>query len=417
MKEKKRTKELEFQKDYDELQRVANMIDVKEVEYKEKLEELENEKVEFQRQVYYSLYHLILYLKHNLHWQCRYQALSYDSSLKRKSEELIALVHEFQQFKDYVSSSMIETYQLQALEEEYRRETVPRAEFHQLSEKLSLLRSECRLNLVSKEEFESILRERDEVFNDNRAHQNRIQELLKEKKMLEEKSMESSVLIESLEGQVRVVVYSHLIHMHTPTVLAFLISFFCCILYWWKIDAQKGSIEKVRLENINLKKEVDQLKGILEDGMILVDNISRQLEIMCFILYLTGGPVAEKLRNENENIKFSLRKAQSGEETLRSQLIISENSLAKSHNAEKEIGIRVLNFLSVLSHILPSSSLIIGQSIIWFLTFLLIFYSSLYAQIICYHHLRYQDSAKLHIKICKLITLIYLPAIICDGQD
>ena len=51
MREKKKTKELEFQRDYDDLQRAANLLDTKEEEYKRKFIILEQEKLELQRQV------------------------------------------------------------------------------------------------------------------------------------------------------------------------------------------------------------------------------------------------------------------------------------------------------------------------------------------------------------------------------
>ena len=62
--------------------------------------------------------------------------------------------------------------------------------------------------------------------------------------------------------------------------------------------------------------------------------------------------MAASLREELEEMKMTLRRARSGEETLRIQLQESENSLAKSHSAEKEIGIRVRNQCTLSSIIL-----------------------------------------------------------------
>ena len=106
----------------------ANLLEVKEEEFKQKVQRIESEKNEIEKRL-----------------------LTIEASESQKTKELIAIVKEYHEFKQYVSMHTVAVEEMDALEGRIRQETVPLSEFHGLVEKLNTLRTQCRLNLVSKE--------------------------------------------------------------------------------------------------------------------------------------------------------------------------------------------------------------------------------------------------------------------------
>lgn len=180
MKDKRKEKDREYQSDFEDLQNAAKLMSIKESEFNHKATSLEKEKDELVRAM-----------------------ASMQTSENRKSEELMAIVKEYHHFKEFVSSNMVEAYQLEILEEQNRRDFVPLSEFHHLSEKLNSLRSECRLNLVSKEEFESVKNERDSALYEKKACEEEIKGYKLEKLRSGEVLTEKKVHMEALEAQLQ----------------------------------------------------------------------------------------------------------------------------------------------------------------------------------------------------------------------
>ena len=210
MKDKRREKEYQYHKDFEELQTAANLIDIKEEQFKQKLNTINTEKHELEKRL-----------------------LTIEASEKQKTDELISLVREYNEFKNYVSIHMVAVAEMDSLEERIKQDTVPLSEFHDLIEKLNTLRSQCRLNLVSKEEYDSIQNDRDGLHRTNLILHDKITLLEKEKKCSNERVIENHAREETLHGE---------------------------------ISMLNTMITNLRDENSKMNIEVNDLKSVTADG-------------------------------------------------------------------------------------------------------------------------------------------------------
>ena len=210
MKDKRRERECQYQKDFEDLQTAANLIQVKEEQFKQQVNKINADRHDLEKRL-----------------------LIIEASEAQKSEELISLVKEYNEFKQYVSTHMVAIEEMDSLEERMRKETIPLSEFHGLVEKLNTLRSQCRLNLVSKEEYESIQRDRDELSRTNKMYTDKMDLLEREKKYVNDRLVECHAREESLKGE---------------------------------ISMLNAAIAKVTDENNTMKIEIDSLKSITADG-------------------------------------------------------------------------------------------------------------------------------------------------------
>ena len=213
MKDKRKEREYQYQKDCEDLQTAANLLEVKEQQLKQKTHKIESEMNEMEKKL-----------------------LTVEASEAQKTKELISIVKEYNEFKQYVSMNMVAIEELDALEERIRGETVPLSEFHGLAEKLNTLRSQCRLNLVSKEEYESLQNETDALSRTKKICEDKIVLLEEEKKYADDRLVECHAREETLKGE---------------------------------ISMLNTTITVLRDENSKMSIEMDNLKSITADGNVL----------------------------------------------------------------------------------------------------------------------------------------------------